>query len=121
MDVAATVVAGIGEGCEQAGCSLVGGETAEMPGMYEGEDYDLAGFAVGIVEKSEILDGSKVKAGDKLIGVASSGVHSNGYSLVRKILEVSKADLECESGWPQPRRCPDGADTHLRQARTETH
>lgn len=93
VDVAATVVAGIGEGCEQAGCSLVGGETAEMPGMYEGEDYDLAGFAVGIVEKSEILDGSKVKAGDKLIGVASSGVHSNGYSLVRKILEVSKADL----------------------------
>ena len=94
VDTAATVVTGIGEGCLQAGCALVGGETAEMPGMYEGEDYDLAGFAVGVVEKAEIIDGSKVKAGDVLIGVASSGVHSNGYSLVRKILEVSKADLD---------------------------
>jgi len=93
VDTAATVITGIGEGCLQAGCSLVGGETAEMPGMYEGEDYDLAGFAVGVVEKSEIIDGSKVKAGDVLIGIAASGVHSNGYSLVRKILEVSKADL----------------------------
>lgn len=94
VDTAATVVTGIGEGCLQAGCALVGGETAEMPGMYEGEDYDLAGFAVGVVEKSEIIDGSKVKAGDVLIGVAASGVHSNGYSLVRKILAVSKADLK---------------------------
>jgi phosphoribosylformylglycinamidine cyclo-ligase len=93
VDTAATVVTGIGEGCLQAGCALVGGETAEMPGMYEGEDYDLAGFAVGVVEKAEIIDGSKVKAGDVLIGIASSGVHSNGYSLVRKIIEVSKADL----------------------------
>ena len=93
VDVAADVINGIGIGCEQAGASLVGGETAEMPGMYEGEDYDLAGFCVGIVEKSEIIDGSKVKAGDKLIAVASSGPHSNGYSLIRKILEVSKADL----------------------------
>jgi phosphoribosylformylglycinamidine cyclo-ligase len=93
VDTAATVVTGIGEGCLQAGCSLVGGETAEMPGMYEGEDYDLAGFSVGVVEKADIIDGSKVKAGDVLIGIAASGVHSNGYSLVRKILEVSKADL----------------------------
>jgi len=93
VDVAAAVVSGIGDGCELSGCSLVGGETAEMPGMYEGDDYDLAGFCVGIVEKSEILDGSKVKAGDTLIALTSSGPHSNGYSLVRKIIEVSKADL----------------------------
>src|SRR5690554_3657142 len=96
VDVAATVVTGIGVGCELAGCSLVGGETAEMPGMYEGEDYDLAGFCVGIVEKEDIIDGSKVKAGDKLIALASSGPHSNGYSLIRKILEVSNADLNTE-------------------------
>ena len=93
VDTAATVITGIGEGCLQAGCALVGGETAEMPGMYEGEDYDLAGFAVGVVEKDEIIDGSKVKAGDVIIGIASSGVHSNGYSLVRKIIEVRGADL----------------------------
>ena len=94
VDVAATVIEGIGQGCDLAGASLVGGETAEMPGMYEGEDYDLAGFCVGIVEKADIIDGSKVKAGDKLVAVASSGPHSNGYSLVRKIIEVSKAHLE---------------------------
>ncbi|MBK8326583.1 MAG: phosphoribosylformylglycinamidine cyclo-ligase [Moraxellaceae bacterium] len=93
VDTAVTVVTGIGEGCLQAGCALVGGETAEMPGMYEGEDYDLAGFCVGVVEKSQIIDGSKVKAGDVLIGVAASGVHSNGYSLVRKVIEVSQADV----------------------------
>lgn len=93
VDVAASVVTGIGVGCEQAGIALVGGETAEMPGMYDGEDYDLAGFCVGVVEKEDIIDGSKVKAGDKLIALASSGPHSNGYSLVRKILEVSNADL----------------------------
>ena len=94
VDIAADVVSGIGEGCERAGCALVGGETAEMPGMYEGSDYDLAGFCVGVVEKSEILDGSKVGEGDVLLGVASTGAHSNGYSLIRKILEVSGASLD---------------------------
>lgn len=96
VDVASAVVEGIGTGCEQAGASLVGGETAEMPGMYEGEDYDLAGFCVGIAEKDELIDGSKVQAGDKLIALASSGPHSNGYSLIRKIIDVSKADLTTE-------------------------
>ncbi|KZZ45283.1 phosphoribosylformylglycinamidine cyclo-ligase [Thalassolituus sp. HI0120] len=96
VDVAAAVVEGIGEGCSQAGASLVGGETAEMPGMYEGEDYDLAGFCVGIAEKEDIIDGTKVQAGDKLVALASSGPHSNGYSLIRKIIEVSGADLSGE-------------------------
>lgn len=89
VDTAARVVTGIAEGCKQSGCALVGGETAEMPGMYHGNDYDIAGFCVGVVEKSQIIDGSKVKAGDALIALASSGPHSNGYSLIRKILEVS--------------------------------
>ncbi len=93
VDTAAEVVTGIGAGCELAGCSLIGGETAEMPGMYEGEDYDIAGFCVGVVEASEIIDGSKVRPGDALIALASSGPHSNGFSLVRKVLEVSAADL----------------------------
>lgn len=93
VDVAASVVEGIGRGCELAGCALVGGETAEMPGMYQGEDYDLAGFCVGVVEKQKIISGQSVATGDVLIGVASSGPHSNGYSLIRKILEVSGADL----------------------------
>ncbi|VAW94428.1 Phosphoribosylformylglycinamidine cyclo-ligase [hydrothermal vent metagenome] len=93
LNMAEAVISGIGEGCQQAGCALVGGETAEMPGMYEGDDYDLAGFCVGIVEKSKIIDGSKVAAGDTLIGLAASGPHSNGYSLIRKIIEVSGADL----------------------------
>ena len=93
VDVAAQVVTGIGTGCEQAGCALVGGETAEMPGMYEGEDYDLAGFCVGVVEKSEIIDGTKVIAGDTLVALPSSGPHSNGYSLIRKIIEVAGIDI----------------------------
>jgi len=94
VDTAVDVVAGIGAGCELAGCALVGGETAEMPGMYSGEDYDLAGFCVGVVEKSDIIDGSAVVPGDVLLGIGSSGPHSNGYSLIRKILEVSGGDLE---------------------------
>ena len=96
VDTAADVVAGIGEGCIQSGCALIGGETAEMPGMYHGEDYDVAGFCVGVVEKADIIDGSKVAEGDALIAVASSGPHSNGFSLIRKILEVSDADLSQE-------------------------
>jgi phosphoribosylformylglycinamidine cyclo-ligase len=92
VDVAAAVVSGIGKGCELAGAALVGGETAEMPGMYEGEDYDLAGFCVGIVERADIIDGSRVQPGDALIALPSSGPHSNGYSLIRKVLEVTGAD-----------------------------
>lgn len=100
-NVAVSVVDGIATGCEQAGAALIGGETAEMPGMYEAGDYDLAGFSVGIVEKSEVIDGSKVKAGDVLIGMGSSGPHSNGYSLIRKILELSGADINDDlSGKP---------------------
>lgn len=91
VETAAEVVSGIGQGCELSNCSLIGGETAEMPGMYEGEDYDIAGFCVGVVEKSKVIDGSKVSAGDALIALGSSGPHSNGYSLIRKILEVSGA------------------------------
>jgi phosphoribosylformylglycinamidine cyclo-ligase len=98
VDVAEAVVRGIVEGCAQAGAALVGGETAEMPGMYHGEDYDLAGFCVGVVEKDAIIDGSAVRAGDAVIGLASSGPHSNGYSLIRKLIALSNAgndtDLE---------------------------
>ena len=89
VDVASTVVTGIAQGCEMAGCALVGGETAEMPGMYEVGDYDLAGFSVGVVEASKIIDGSKVKPGDAIVALASSGPHSNGYSLIRHILKVA--------------------------------
>ena len=93
VETASDVVRGISEGCLQAGAALIGGETAEMPGMYAGEDYDLAGFCVGVVEKDRIIDGSQVKAGDVLIGLPSSGPHSNGYSLIRKVIETSGADL----------------------------
>lgn len=88
-----SIVAGVAEGCRQAGCALVGGETAEMPGMYAGGEYDIAGFTVGVVEKSKLIDGSKVAVGDVLIGIASSGVHSNGFSLVRKIVADNGLDL----------------------------
>jgi phosphoribosylformylglycinamidine cyclo-ligase len=98
LDVATAtaVVKGIAEGCEQSGCALLGGETAEMPGMYPDGEYDLAGFAVGAVEKSQIIDGSKITPGDVVLGLASSGIHSNGYSLVRKIISVANPDLEAD-------------------------
>lgn len=96
VDIAATVVTGIAQACKQAGCALVGGETAEMPGMYQGNDYDLAGFCVGVVEKSKMIDGSQVQDGDAIIALASSGPHSNGYSLIRKIIEVSGVNPSTE-------------------------
>ena len=98
LEQAERVISGIATGCKQAGCALIGGETAEMPGIYQPGDFDLAGFCVGIVEKDGIIDGSRVDAGNRLIALASSGVHSNGYSLVRKIIEVSGAQLSQDCG-----------------------
>jgi phosphoribosylformylglycinamidine cyclo-ligase len=92
VDVAERVIAGIAEGCEKAGCALVGGETAEMPGMYPEGDYDLAGFCVGVVERDRIIDGTRTRAGDAVIGLASSGPHSNGYSLIRRLIAEARAD-----------------------------
>jgi phosphoribosylformylglycinamidine cyclo-ligase len=103
-NIAIDVIKGIAEGCKQSGCALIGGETAEMPGMYTGEDYDLAGFCVGIAEKSEIIDGSKVKQGDSIIALGSSGPHANGYSLIRKVLETNPPNSEQLKALIEPTR-----------------
>jgi len=102
--IAKSVIEGIAEGCIQSGCALIGGETAEMPGLYSGSDYDLAGFCVGIVEKDKVIDGSSVAAGDHLVAIGSSGPHSNGYSLIRKVLEKSSADDEVLNHLIEPTR-----------------
>jgi phosphoribosylformylglycinamidine cyclo-ligase len=102
--VATRVIRGIAEGCEQAGCALIGGETAEMPGMYPEGEYDLAGFCVGVVEKSRIIDGSAIKAGDVLLGLASSGPHSNGYSLIRRIVGEDKPSSALADSLMEPTR-----------------
>ena len=90
----ATIVSGVAEGCKQSGCALVGGETAEHPGLMPEDDYDLAGFAVGVVDKKDIINGENIKPGDVLVGIASSGVHSNGFSLVRNVFEMNKETLD---------------------------
>jgi phosphoribosylformylglycinamidine cyclo-ligase len=102
-EYAKSVIAGIAEGCRQSGCALIGGETAEMPGMYQGEEYDLAGFTVGVVDRANLIDGTRIQAGHKVFGLAASGPHSNGYSLIRKVLEVSNTDPST------PLEMPDGS------------
>ena len=96
VERAAAVIKGIAAGCEQSGCALIGGETAEMPGMYPDGEYDLAGFAVGVVEKEQVINGRSIVAGDVVLGLASNGIHSNGYSLVRKIIERAQPELDAE-------------------------
>lgn len=116
VDQAKSVIEGIAQGCEQAGAALVGGETAEMPGMYSGDDYDLAGFCVGVVERDAIIDGSHVQPGDKVVGLASSGLHSNGYSLVRQVLADSGQSLS-EHLNPSDPTSPNLGDTLLEPTR----
>ena len=103
-EIATSVIEGIGEGCRQSGCSLIGGETAEMPGMYNGEEYDLAGFCVGIVDKNQVIDGFKVNEGDHIVALGSSGPHSNGYSLIRKVLEKSTPSAKQLNSLIEPTR-----------------
>jgi phosphoribosylformylglycinamidine cyclo-ligase len=114
VDVAASVVEGIAKGCEIAGCALIGGETAEHPGTFPKDAYDLAGFAVGVVEKSRIVDGRRIVSGDRLVGIASSGPHSNGFSLIRRILDVSRADLAAPFAPPSPQTLGDALLTPTR-------
>ena len=116
VDTTVAVVGGIAKGCELAGCALIGGETAEMPDMYPPGEYDLAGFCVGAVEKSQLIDGNDIEAGDVILGIASSGPHSNGYSLIRKILERAGNPLRSGPRRRQARRRAAGADHDLRQA-----